>query len=41
MAFGGLFPESPMKLIGIFIIILVALAVVNNVTFLTDLTRRR
>ncbi len=37
---GNVFP-APMKIVGVAIIVLVVLAVVNNVSFLGDLTKRR
>jgi len=42
MALGGLLPSgSPMKLLGFFVFILVALFIVNNVNFLGELTKKR
>ena len=40
LGMGSIFPSGG-KIIGVVIIALVAVALVNNVTFLSDLTKRR
>jgi hypothetical protein len=41
MAMGGLLPSSPMKFIGLAVVILIVLALVNNVNFLGEIVKRR
>ena len=41
MALGGLFPDSPTKLVGVALVVLLVLAVVNNVDAIGNIVRKR
>lgn len=41
MALKGLLPDSPMRIVGVAIIVLLTIAIVNNVKFIQDLVRTR
>jgi hypothetical protein len=41
MAEGKIFPSGPWRIVGVAVIVLVVMAIVNNVDFLGNLTKRR